>query len=195
MSAPTCPNCGAAFAASGWFNCGTRNKARTWNCYESELAQLREKVAALTKERDEALTTLWSIGLLPSQHDTLSKAAGAALGVVQHLRAELANPPPDVQELVLDKLGLRGPERVTRDQWRECALVLRGRMGCGCTETCEECQKAWDLIDNLEGGASLPPSKPLDVEKMLAACIPGGQSCDPQQVADSIRAYIEGGEG
>lgn len=30
----------------------------------------------------------------------------------------------------------------------------------------------------------------VDVERMLAECIPGGSTCDPQQVADSIRRYL-----
>lgn len=31
--------------------------------------------------------------------------------------------------------------------------------------------------------------KPIDIEHMLAACVPGGSGCDPQAVADSIREY------
>ncbi len=33
------------------------------------------------------------------------------------------------------------------------------------------------------------PQIPFDVEAMIDACFPGGSSCDPQQVADAIRAY------
>lgn len=29
----------------------------------------------------------------------------------------------------------------------------------------------------------------IDIEQMLAECLPGGQSCDPQEVADNIRRY------
>lgn len=29
----------------------------------------------------------------------------------------------------------------------------------------------------------------IDIEKMIARCVPGGTSCDPQQVADDIRRY------
>jgi hypothetical protein len=29
----------------------------------------------------------------------------------------------------------------------------------------------------------------IDIERMLAECVPGGSSCDPQQVADAIRSY------
>jgi hypothetical protein len=60
----------------------------------------------LRDERDAALKVLWTIGLLPSAHETLEKAATAAFGIVQHLRRELADPPSDVQESVLKKLGL-----------------------------------------------------------------------------------------
>lgn len=31
--------------------------------------------------------------------------------------------------------------------------------------------------------------KPIDIDYMLAVCVPGGSSCDPQAVADSIREY------
>jgi hypothetical protein len=37
--------------------------------------------------------------------------------------------------------------------------------------------------------ANPPASAPLNIEHMLAECIPGGDSCDPQQVADAIRRY------
>ena len=29
----------------------------------------------------------------------------------------------------------------------------------------------------------------IDVEKMLSICLPGGHSCDPQHIADAVRAY------
>lgn len=29
----------------------------------------------------------------------------------------------------------------------------------------------------------------IDVEKLIAACVPGGDICDPQEVADNIRRY------
>jgi hypothetical protein len=29
----------------------------------------------------------------------------------------------------------------------------------------------------------------IDVEKLIAACVPGGNVCDPQEVADNIRRY------
>ncbi|CAN7640006.1 hypothetical protein [Paraburkholderia terricola] len=31
---------------------------------------------------------------------------------------------------------------------------------------------------------------PVDVQAMLEACVPGGNICDPQSVADSIRAWL-----
>lgn len=30
------------------------------------------------------------------------------------------------------------------------------------------------------------------IDQMLAECLPGGDSCDPQQVADSVRAWFAG---
>ena len=31
----------------------------------------------------------------------------------------------------------------------------------------------------------------IDVEKLICKCVPGGDICDPQEVADSIREYFE----
>ena len=33
----------------------------------------------------------------------------------------------------------------------------------------------------------------IDVERMIFECVPGGQSCDPQQVADNIRRFCNAG--
>ena len=30
----------------------------------------------------------------------------------------------------------------------------------------------------------------VDVDDLLTKCVPGGQSCDPQNVADNIREYL-----
>jgi hypothetical protein len=32
---------------------------------------------------------------------------------------------------------------------------------------------------------------PFDVERMIETCVPGGDTCDPQAVADAIRTYCE----
>ena len=42
--------------------------------------------------------------------------------------------------------------------------------------------------------AAPPQPAPIDVERMLAECVPGGSSCDPQQVADAIRSYCNAWE-
>ena len=31
----------------------------------------------------------------------------------------------------------------------------------------------------------------IDIEKMLAECVPGGSVCDPQEVADNIHRYCK----
>lgn len=38
--------------------------------------------------------------------------------------------------------------------------------------------------------AAVGGGAPLDIEAMLRECVPGGSICDPQQVADSIRAWF-----
>lgn len=58
------------------------------------------------RDDDDALRVLWSIGLSPAHHPDLLSAARGAKSIVEHLRRELADPPPDIQELVLRKLGI-----------------------------------------------------------------------------------------
>lgn len=36
---------------------------------------------------------------------------------------------------------------------------------------------------------SAQPASGIDAERLIAACLPGGHSCDPQAVADAIRQY------
>ena len=53
----------------------------------------------------------------------------------------------------------------------------------------------WDYAGSLMLEAadilSTPPPAPTDVERMIRECVPGGQSCDPQQVADALRSWFE----
>lgn len=51
---------------------------------------------------------LCSVGLHPKYHDTPEKAAAAVCEMIAYLRRELADPPHDVQGLVLRKLGVEG---------------------------------------------------------------------------------------
>jgi len=59
--------------------------------------------------KESALSILWSCGLLPSHYDTIEKAAAGVREIVRALRRDLHNPPPDVQEKVLEMLGILGP--------------------------------------------------------------------------------------
>ena len=54
-----------------------------------------------------ALETLWSCGLSPVYYTDILSAAHGVKGMVETLRGMLADPPPDVQELVMKKIGLR----------------------------------------------------------------------------------------
>ncbi len=65
-----------------------------------------EIMACVTEEEAEVLKVLWSVGLHPGFHPTLIKAATGVAGIVKALRDTLADPPPDVQELVMEKLGV-----------------------------------------------------------------------------------------
>ena len=54
----------------------------------------------------EAYDILCKVGLHPEYHKDIVSAAKGVATIVAHLRNELADPPPDVQEQVLHKLGL-----------------------------------------------------------------------------------------
>lgn len=61
-------------------------------------------------------------------------------------------------------------------------------------------QRLWDRIDAAIAALSAAQEAParhnsIDVEALIAACLPGGQSCDPQQVADDIRRYCNAWPG
>lgn len=56
----------------------------------------------------KALEILWSIGLSPSHHPDLVTAAEGVRDIVRHLWRDHADPPADLQESVLRKLGVQG---------------------------------------------------------------------------------------
>lgn len=58
---------------------------------------------------ESVLSILWSCGLVPSHYDTIEKAAAGVRELVGSLRRDLHNPPPDVQERVLEIHGYLGP--------------------------------------------------------------------------------------
>ena len=65
---------------------------------------------------------------------------------------------------------------------------LKTKEGKGVAIEWEDIAKAaYDMADAML--AVRAGHKPIDIDAMLAACIPGGSSCDPQAVADSIREY------
>jgi hypothetical protein len=58
------------------------------------------------------------------------------------------------------------------------------------------------LLNGIDALLATPPSaapamrqlvsvSSIDIERMLAECVPGGDVCDPQQVADAIRRYCD----
>jgi hypothetical protein len=100
------------------------------NTPETDAAIVRagEEVCALSRkiesERNQALQTislaiteLHKIGLHPAYHPTLASCVQAAKEIVAHLRKDIDEPRPDIQEAVLHKLGL-WDVRQQRDQYR-----------------------------------------------------------------------------
>lgn len=65
------------------------------------LQQAEQRLEAIHK-------TLCGAGLHPGHYDTTEKAARAAVDMIEYFRHELANPPHDVQCLVLKNLGVEG---------------------------------------------------------------------------------------
>lgn len=55
-----------------------------------------------------ALAILHSCGLHPKYYDTVEKAAVGVREIITSLRQQLADPPHDVQCLVLKNLGIEG---------------------------------------------------------------------------------------
>ena len=66
----------------------------------------KEAQKSLNSQIESARLALCKVGLSPSHHDTLDKAVRGAVDVVETLRNTLADPPHDLQELVLMKLAM-----------------------------------------------------------------------------------------
>lgn len=94
-------------------------------------------------------------------------------------------------------------ENTDRELWRErfgdfyadsVHITKDGRLGINCGGTAiVKPLKTWHDL------ASAPPApaarllhsfSSIDCEALIAAVLPGGSICDPQQVADSIRSYL-----
>lgn len=72
-------------------------------------------------------------------------------------------------------------------------LPFRGRCHtCGHDHDAED-QRLRDVLDICKQAQprQLVSVSSIDIEKMLAECVPGGHSCDPQEVADNIRRYCD----
>jgi len=80
------------------------------------------------------------------------------------------------------------PQYLLRDL-RQAFVTLRSAIGHG--DNIAVAELAIGSIDAALAASPplLPPSEPSDIERMIAECIPGGNLCDPQIVADAIRAY------
>lgn len=65
------------------------------------------EITKLRAEAADAKCVLWAIGLSPTHHISILSAATGAARIVETLREMLADPPPDVQEAVMRKLGLK----------------------------------------------------------------------------------------
>lgn len=94
-----------------------------WNPELMEHDKVRDMVMLCRDELEKlhaadttsALSILWSCGLLPSYYDTIEKAAEGVRDLVQSLRRDLHEPPPDVQELVLAQHGVMGTACSAKD--------------------------------------------------------------------------------
>lgn len=64
-------------------------------------------LGSCSPQEAECLRVLWGIGLLPQAHPNIVSAARGAARIVETLREQLHNPPPDVQERVLEILKLQ----------------------------------------------------------------------------------------
>lgn len=58
-------------------------------------------------------------------------------------------------------------------------------------EVAELAQQRGDLAAQLLKARQLVSVSSIDIERMIAECVPGGSVCDPQTVADAIRRYCD----
>jgi hypothetical protein len=84
----------------------------------------RQTIFELRESIDRSRRELCQIGLCPNHHPTLHLAVKGALEIAASLRKDLSDPPPDVQEAVLDKLNLRQARRIV-----EAAKTLKAAKG------------------------------------------------------------------
>lgn len=56
--------------------------------------------------------------------------------------------------------------------------------------TADETGLMWDAWKGSRAAMAVQPQERIDPEALILACVPGGYSCDPQAVADAIRAYF-----
>jgi hypothetical protein len=107
----------------------------------------------------------------------LERVAAALAAYMGAMRADIP-----ARETIMERI--RSADRKAQPAYAELYAVLSASLVQGTEAT--------------EGGgatAGVPEvaAPSFDVEAMLKTCVPGGSICDPQQVADSIRAYFAAG--
>jgi len=72
---------------------------------QAELEKVAQHVDRVMDENTNATRSLWTAGLLPDAHQTLSEAVAGVLRIIAFLRKELSDPPSDVCDLAMRKTG------------------------------------------------------------------------------------------
>lgn len=117
-------------------NCPSTTHYEGCQCHEHRRNQ---RIAELEQRITDATHALHRIGLSPQHHQTLEKAVAGATEIATGLRQQLADPPADVQEAVMDKLGLRNAHQIV-----EAAKQLKQAKGRHNTQIAS--QRLFDLL-------------------------------------------------
>ena len=105
--AQKCQPEGEASPAFGCSRSGGLNMCDT----NSEMIRYQDACKSLNSQIESARLALCAVGLHPGYHDTLDKAVRGAVEIIESLRKTIADPPHNLQELVLMKLAL------SHDSW------------------------------------------------------------------------------
>lgn len=106
---------------------------------QQTINDLQVRVAKHEHRITDATHALHRIGLSPQHHQTLELAVMGATEIATALRRQLADPPADLQEAVLDKLGLRNANQIVQQ-----AIALKQAKGRHNTQIAS--QRLFDLL-------------------------------------------------
>lgn len=116
--------------------------------------------------------------------------AALALGRIQRRRRIRAESAPLIMRSLQDRIAARDAE-LERERMRVVACGLATLGAHRATRVAQHSaywSPSYEDVCKLADRAAL--LAPQGIERMLAECVPGGSTCDPQVIADNIRNYF-----